>query len=146
MNGLGKVTIFDDGLEELIVPGLSRDVTESKRAEGKMRKLYQQPEPRIVERTDELRKNQKLFQTLARVSPVGIFRTDPEGHCTFVSQGWCEMAGLTPEEAQGEAWARALHPEDRKRVFEEWYKGTRENGDSLYRTEARFQRPDGVVT
>ncbi len=54
------------------------------------------------------------------------------------------MAGLTPEEAQGEGWAQAIHPDDRERVSEEWYQAAKEG--LWFRTECRFQRPDGVVT
>lgn len=81
---------------------------------------------------------------LAIVSPVGIFRTDAAGHCLYVNERWCEISGLTPQEARGEGWARALHPEDRQRIFEEWYRAARDN--VLFRSEHRFQRPDGRIT
>ena len=126
------------------VLSINRDVTERKQAEEEIRRLNQDLEQRVVERTGELRESQKLFQVLATVSPVGIFRTNAEGHCTYVNQRWCEMAGLTPEEAQGEGWAQAIHPDDRERVSEEWYQAAKEG--LWFRTECRFQRPDGVVT
>src|SRR5215510_4676341 len=55
------------------------------------------------------------FRILAEVAPVGMFLTDETGDCLFVNRRWCEMAGLTPTEAAGKGWTRALHPEDAER-------------------------------
>src|SRR5262249_9990557 len=68
-----------------------------------------------------LRQSEARFRTLTSLAPVGIFLADPEGNCLFVNERWQEMAGLTAEEARGRGWTRALHPEDRARVEEEWY-------------------------
>src|SRR5690606_17110101 len=68
-----------------------------------------------------LRDSEQLFRTLANNAPVGIFQTDIHGDCQIVNDAWCRMAGLTPDEARGQGWVQALHPDDRERVFEEWY-------------------------
>jgi PAS domain S-box-containing protein len=90
------------------------------------------------------KRTEERLQTLARVSPVGIFHTDAEGNCNYTNERWRELAGLTEAEALGEGWARALHPEDRERVFTEWYQAAADN--IPFKTECRFQRPDGKVT
>jgi PAS domain-containing protein len=43
-----------------------------------------------------------------------------------------EMTGLSPDEAKGQGWGRALHPEDRERVFQAWHRAaqTREEFSS----------------
>ena len=56
--------------------GISRDITERKLAE------------------EALLKSQHLFQTLAQVSPVGIFRTDPDGNTTYVNPKWIRVIGI----------------------------------------------------
>jgi diguanylate cyclase (GGDEF)-like protein/PAS domain S-box-containing protein len=91
-----------------------------------------------------LRASEKRFQALARVAPVGIFRTDAGGDCLYINERWCEIAGLTPEEARGSGWARAIHPEDRDRIFRRWYEYAQ--SDDLFREEYRMQRPDGAVS
>ena len=88
--------------------------------------------------------NESRFDTLARISPVGIFQTDSAGLCIFVNDRWREIAGLRPAEAAGDGWARSLHPEDRARVFAEWQACTREGRG--FRSEYRFRRADGTVT
>jgi PAS domain S-box-containing protein len=56
---------------------------------------------------------------------VGLLVTDAEGRCLAVNARWSEITGLSVAEAQGEGWARALHPEDRERVLREWDRAVR---------------------
>jgi PAS domain S-box-containing protein len=91
-----------------------------------------------------LRESEERFQTLARVSPVGIFRADAEGNYVYVNERWCEIAGLTPKEAYGEGWVSGLHPQDREKVCEEWGRTVKEN--LPFELEYRFQRSDDVTT
>ncbi len=103
--------------------GSARDVTEEKWTER------------------ALLDSEKRFESLARVSPVGIFETDGAGQCTYVNERWCEIAGLTPDQALGRGWATALHPEDRERVWADWSEATR--NQSPFRAEYRFQGRGG---
>lgn len=95
-------------------------------------------------RTAALRQSEERFRVLAEVSPVGIFSSDTVGRCTFVNRRWCEIAGLTPEQALGEGWKTALHPEDRTRIAAGWGEAVRAGEFST--AEYRFMRPDGTVT
>ncbi len=104
---------------------VARDVTGRKRAE------------------EALRASEQRFRTLTSHAPVGIFLTDRKGDCLWVNERWCEMAGLSLEEAKGEGWVRALHPDDRERVFAEWYAATR--AAEPFSSEYRFQSPQGRV-
>jgi PAS domain S-box-containing protein len=83
------------------------------------------------------------FRMLANNAPVGIFETDPAGRCLFVNARWLAKTGLTAEEAAGDGWTRALHPEDRTQIFAEWQAFAR--GEKEFRLEYRFLRPDGRV-
>ncbi|MBE9205793.1 PAS domain S-box protein [Nostoc sp. LEGE 06077] len=81
------------------------------------------------------------YQTLAEASPVGIYHTDKLGHCIYLNQRWCDITGLEQSQAMGAGWAKALHPDDRDRVFAMWYEAAA--AKSLYKCEHRFLRPDG---
>eukprot|EP01035_Chromulina_nebulosa_P037265 gene37265-50295_t len=90
-----------------------------------------------------LRQSEERFRALAEVSPVGIFSSDPAGRTTFVNRRWCELAGLSPAEAMGDGWTRALHPDDRARVALSWDQAVRTGESSA--DEFRFVHADGTV-
>src|SRR3954464_11615250 len=83
-------------------------------------------------------------RSLLELAPVGLFETDADGNCLFVNRRWCELAGLTPEQARGAGWVGALHPEDRDRVSREWYEAATSNRE--FASEYRFRTPEGRVT
>lgn len=87
--------------------------------------------------------SEQRFRILANHAPVGIFQTNLAGETTFVNQAWCQLAGLRPEEATGEGWINAVHPEDRDRVIRDWQFACSASLPS--HTEFRFRRPDGSV-
>ncbi|MFQ5965113.1 MAG: response regulator [Candidatus Scalinduaceae bacterium] len=93
---------------------------------------------------EKLRKSEEHYHALAKLSPVGMFHTDSEGHCLYVNERWCEITGLAMEEAKGEGWARALHPDDRDRIFTKWYQAAKSK--SIFKSEYRFLQPDGTIT
>jgi PAS domain S-box-containing protein len=91
-----------------------------------------------------LQKSEQRWATLAQSAPVGIFLTDAEGNCIYVNQCWSEITGITAQEASGQGWVNALHPEDRDRVLTEWYRAAQNN--LSFRSEYRFIHPDGKIT
>jgi diguanylate cyclase (GGDEF)-like protein/PAS domain S-box-containing protein len=93
---------------------------------------------------EALRKSNELFETLTRISPVGIFRADPAGRYTFVNERWSRIAGLAAEEAAGDGWLRSIHPGDRERIREKWRDSVK--AGAPFKAEYRFlSRPDGAV-
>ncbi len=60
-----------------------------------------------------------------------------------VNDRWCQMTGLSFAEAEQDGWAQALHPEDRERVFLEWYHCAQNR--LSFQSEYRFQRKDGTT-
>src|SRR5258707_14862796 len=87
--------------------------------------------------------SEDVLRALTGHTPVGIFVSNTGGGCEYVNERWCELTGLTPEEALGDGWAVALHPEDAARVGAEWQQASAAGRDSV--VEYRFLRPDGSV-
>jgi len=90
-----------------------------------------------------LRKSESQFRTLAKLSPVGIFRADTNGRATYWNEKLCEMTGMTADEAIGEGWIKGIYPDDRPRVFEEWHKCVRERRP--FKLQYRFVHKNGSV-
>jgi PAS domain S-box-containing protein len=120
-----------DNLKRLI-PAVERELREAENRRARK------------EAEEALRLSEHQFATLAQASPVGLFRTDAEGHCCYVNERWCALTGMTLEEALGEGWKQAIHPDDRERVFTQWYEAARQH--LPFQSEYRFQRPDGGTT
>ena len=91
----------------------------------------------------DLRESQQLFETLAHASPVGIFRTRPDGYTTYVNPKWSELSGLSYGEAIGNGWLRAVHPEDKEILRKNWEKHSRKGKESS--ADYRFIKPDGSI-
>lgn len=91
----------------------------------------------------EARRNNEFFQALTALAPTGIYRTDTAGMCCFVSDWWVRLTGLPTSDALGAGWARALHPEDKDRVFREWGDAVAQKREFL--SQYRFKTPQGEV-
>ena len=114
-------------------------------------------ELRVAERTRELqieiterqraevalRESESLFRAMSAASPVGIFLADAAGAVRFVNERWCEMTGLSLDEALGNGWKQALHPDDREAVSEKWRNRT--SLDQWYASSHRYLSRDGAT-
>jgi len=80
----------------------------------------------------------RLFDTL----PGLVWTALPDGRADFVNKRWCDYTGLSADEAHGDGWRGAIHPDDRPHLVERWLASTRsgEAGE----LEARMRRADGA--
>ena len=104
--------------------------------------LLQTEEKRIAAMS-RIRQSEKRYQALSENSPVGIFQARPDGYTTYVNPKWCELSGISVEDALGNGWLRAVHPEDRDKILRGWKDATGHQQKSL--AEYRFMRKDGEV-
>ncbi|MBN2432534.1 MAG: PAS domain S-box protein [Acidobacteria bacterium] len=93
---------------------------------------------------ESLRRRERQLDTIARISPAGIFRTDAAGRVTYVNRRCTELSGLTTTDSMGLGWADGIHPADRERVLAGWRDAVQRQ--ESFRTEVRFVHPDGQVT
>jgi PAS domain S-box-containing protein len=119
-------TVRDAKGQPLYLEGIVEDITERRQAE------------------EALRESEARFRTLAESSPIAIYETDAEGKCLYVNPKWCELTGLSPDEARGEGWSRGLHPDDRQEIFRKWNEHA--EGILPWSLEYRFRTSEGRIS
>jgi PAS domain S-box-containing protein len=95
----------------------------------------------VAESRDQLIESEERYKTLSDISPVGVYRADASGRKTYVNDRWCEFAGLSREQALGEGWIEAVHPEDRDKAWQLWIEAR--EADRNFSAEYRYLKPDG---
>ncbi|MGB8169698.1 MAG: PAS domain-containing protein [Chthoniobacteraceae bacterium] len=110
--------------------GAVRDVTDQVKVETA-----------LEEALARVRESEGQLRTTIDTIPGLVWTTLPEGAGEFFSQRWLDYTGLSTEEAKGDGWAVALHPDDKGMLFEVWVKmiATKMPGE----VEARLRRFDG---
>ena len=118
--------IFDDSGNIIAIEGLCRDITKRTQAEK------------------ALQESEEKFRTFTEMAPVGVFVTDADGLTTYWNKRLCEITGMQVVEGLGTGWADGVHPDDRERVFKEWYESAEKRAS--FSCEYRFVDRNGAVT
>lgn len=91
----------------------------------------------------ELRTSQAELAAASDSSPLGVFRTDAGGRCTYVNRAYEQMSGQTAAQSLGSGWVEAVHPQDRLKVFQGWSRTARDH--TPYQGTYRFLHADDRV-
>jgi PAS domain S-box-containing protein len=92
---------------------------------------------------EALRQSEALFRSLSESSPVGIFRNDAQGKCTYTNPRCREITGATFEEMLGDGWQQFIYPEDLEKILPQRSMDMAENQGSS--TELRHIHKDGRI-
>ncbi len=96
-----------------------------------------------IERSERLPADtEEQFRMLAENLPQMIFTCDSKGKKTYCSAKYLEYVGASCFTELNELWRNVVHPEDRSRAVERWFKAL-ESGIP-YTVEYRLRRHDGV--
>lgn len=60
------------------------------------------------------------FRQLTSLSPVGIFQVDAQNNLTYVNSRWCEITGMSEEDASLDHWLDCLTSTDRRAFLRAW--------------------------
>ena len=104
--------------------GISRDITESKKAEA------------------ALRESESLFRMMADTAPVLIWMADVNKLCTWFNKGWLDFTGRSMEQEVGNGWAEGVHPDDFQHCLSTYVKAFEARQEFVM--EYRLRRCDGA--
>jgi PAS domain S-box-containing protein len=103
----------------------SRDITERKRAEEK------------------LRESEDYYRTILETATDGISLTDAGGIFTYVNPAYAEMLGYAPQELIGQPYLPLLHPNEVDASIQAFAEAVANPGRRLEPIQARLRRKDG---
>jgi PAS domain S-box-containing protein len=133
-------------IDALVIPGPDNDKLFAIRSFDDLEKVNVElkSEWSARRRSDAARLEiERRFETLAMYAPVGIFIGDTAGNCTFFNRCACEIIGLPLEDAVGQGWINALHPDDRNDALMHFSQAA--HSDRVVDAEFRFRHQDGQI-
>lgn len=94
-----------------------------------------------LDRESKVRSNEQRLRALVGALAEVVWTTDPSGFVREPSESWLGFTGQTAAQMEGFGWVRAIHPDDREPVLDEWFRAVRDK--RLFDTWYRLQRRDG---
>ena len=142
--------IFSPDGQYISMEGIAKDVTEFHRNAVELKKLKDDLEERVAQRTAELIAiNERLVESESRYRNVVEDQTEficrwlPGGKYTFVNEAYCRYMKKPYGELIGQSFFPFIAEEDRPRVMQELANLTPQN--PAVTTEHRVIRPDGTL-
>lgn len=90
---------------------------------------------------DALRRSEERYRALTTTITELVWIADADGKVASDLPGWRAFTGQSIEEASGQGWLSAVHPDDRDRVAAAWARAV--EAKSVFRIEHRVRRHDG---
>jgi PAS domain S-box-containing protein len=89
-----------------------------------------------------LQQSEERFRGFADAAPAILWVTEPDGFCSFLSQGWYEFTGQGEDEGVGFGWLGAVHPDDREEATRHFLSANERK--EAFSIEYRLRRIDGA--
>lgn len=87
--------------------------------------------------------NYQITAALAANDDVGMWQSDPDGNCVAINQNILRRVGFSESDALGKGWVNYIAPQDRERVYLEWFQACQQNRDFILKYN--FVAPDGSL-
>jgi PAS domain S-box-containing protein len=154
-NGIGMVTLI------VIVVAITTSSVD-RRASAGVRRLNEELEQRVAERTLQLeatnqalrteiaereraeeavRRSEEHLRLVIDTAPAMLHSARPDGYVDFFNKRWLEYVGVSLQEIWGWRWTSVIHPDDVEEVVGKWRSSVATGNP--FEAEARFRRADG---
>lgn len=91
---------------------------------GKLVDIMNSMLDKIQSDNHSLKTSEDKFRQLTSLSPVGIFQVNPSNEVIYVNSRWCEITGMSQEDASLEHWLDCLTSTDRRAFLRAWQQMT----------------------
>jgi PAS domain S-box-containing protein len=88
-----------------------------------------------------LRTSESRFRSLSESSPIGVYQFDAQSNCIYVNKRWCEITGISYQEAMNKGWRKILPPEELLNLQTAWQAFI--NGTGEFSHKLCFRHRDG---
>lgn len=85
-----------------------------------VRELNTGLEVKVTERTAQLAREEARYRALAEEAPQVVWNYEPNRGITYFNRAWYDLVGGTPADWRGNRWIRAIHPDDRAPMMQNW--------------------------
>ena len=142
--------LFDEGGKYVSMEGIAKDLTSLISSAEELKRLKEELEQRVFERTVELlEKNEQLRESETRYRSVVEDQTEfivrwlPGGALTFANSAYCRYYEKTPSEIIGKTFFPTVYEEDRVLLENHIRSLTRDHSHDTI--QHRVYRPDGQI-
>ncbi|ORX79350.1 hypothetical protein K493DRAFT_243683 [Basidiobolus meristosporus CBS 931.73] len=121
-----RVDGLSSGADDYLVkPFSAKELVARVHTHLELGKLRVELERMVKERTKELIASEARYKTLTKLSPVGIYRANLEGHITYTNDKWWSISGHDREaDPTASNFFSSVHSADREYVERMWNEAT----------------------
>jgi PAS domain S-box-containing protein len=143
-----KAPLFDQDGRAFGVLGVFEDITARKKAEEEIRRLNEELEQRVEERTASLRESEEQLRKITDNVTDVVALCDAEGKVTYLSPQSSRILGYNPEELLGKTVFATVYEEDLPEVMQRFNDSleTEKPGSAEYRIATKDGRLVWVET
>lgn len=141
VNSKGEI-LYDPSGSPIKMVGVIQDITKQKEAEAAIKKLNEELEQKVLDRTEELAKSEAQYRLISENISDLVIALGKSGKFEFVSRSVKSILGYEKDELLGVSSKDVVHPDDLTHL-RKMFKSYLTKGKDEFSTEARLRHKKG---